>query len=430
MTRTEQSFATRLREVSIPLALTIAALMTAAAQAGTPGAAQPAAVTFNTLYSFTGGADGGSPFSAVVEDTTGNLYGTTALGGASNCGAVYEIMPMSMMGMEMWMYMPVYSFTCGADGANPYAGLLIDASGNLYGTTASGGAGTCHIDNMGCGVVYELMPMTMDGMNETWMYMGLHTFSGTAGDGATPFTGLFMGPDGVLYGTSYGGSFGAGTVFATNGTSEKVVFNFKASTDGAYPLTGLVAGQNGTFYGTTSSGGANGGGTFFSIESDGTPMKTLHSFGGSGDGATPIFGSLAQDTMGNLYGTTARGGAHNCGTVYEMMPMAMGGTPTWMYMPLYSFTCGADGGHPTGSLHIDKTGNIFGTTSCKDCGGSAGTIFKLSPGGALTTLHRFTGGADGGFPLGGLKGSPTGALYGSTNSGGSGGAGTVWSLVP
>jgi uncharacterized repeat protein (TIGR03803 family) len=205
MTRTEQSFGTRLRAVSIPLALTIAAVTAAMAQAGTPEAAQPAAVAFNTLYSFTGGADGGSPLSAVVEDASGNLYGTTAFGGASNCGAVYELMPMSMMGMKMWMYMPVYSFTCGSDGANPYAGLLIDASGNLYGTTVNGGSGTCHIDNMGCGVVYELMPMSMGG-TIMWMYMGLHTFSGTAGDGATPFTGLLKGRNGVLYGTSYGGS--------------------------------------------------------------------------------------------------------------------------------------------------------------------------------------------------------------------------------
>jgi uncharacterized repeat protein (TIGR03803 family) len=356
----------------------------------------------------------------VIADANGNLYGTTAFGGSSNCRTVFELMPMNMGGMQMWMYMELYNFTCGSDGANPYAGLVMDGSGNLYGTTVDGGAGTCQVFNTGCGVVYEFMPM----MN---MYMVLHTFAGGAEDGANPFTCLFMGPSGVLYGTSTGGSSSGGTVFTTNaGGSEKVLFNFNPSADGAYPMTGLVMGQMGTLYGTTSSGGTNGGGTLFKVSPDGTNMTTLHDFGASGDGGTPMFGSLTQDAMGNVYGTTEFGGTHNCGTVFEWMSM-MG---MKMEMVLYSFTCGSDGGFPSGSLAIDKGGNLYGTTSCRGCGDSAGTVFKLAPGGTLTTLHNFTGGADGGFPLGGLKGSANGTLYGTTNSGGSGGGGTVWTLMP
>ena len=415
MTETKQTFKTRLRAVSITLALTTA-FVTVGAQAQTPGASPSSKPAFSTLHSFTGGADGGSPFNAVIQDANGNLYGTTAFGGASNCGTVYEVMPM--MGMEMEMVL--YNFTCGWDGANPYAGLVMDASGNLYGTTVNGGAGTCQVFNMGCGVMYELMPSMGN------MYMVLHTFAGGKEDGATPFTGLVMGPAGTFYGTSYGGASGAGTVFVADASNEKVLFNFKASADGGNPLTGLTAGQKGTLYGTTSSGGTHGGGALFSIMPNGTMMTTLHDFGARGDGATPIFGSLVQDAQGSLYGTTEFGGTHNCGTVYEWMSM-MG---MEMEMVLYNFTCGSDGGFPSGSLHIDKAGNLFGTTSCRGCDNSAGTVFKLTPGGVLTTLHSFTGGADGGFPLGGLKGSANGTLYGTTNSGGSGGGGTVWSLTP
>ncbi|HLY17944.1 MAG TPA: choice-of-anchor tandem repeat GloVer-containing protein [Bryobacteraceae bacterium] len=417
----KQTFATRLRTLSIPLALTIAVVTAAGAQTRTSGAAQPAARTFTTLHSFTGGgSDGASPFASVIADSNGNLYGTTAFGGTSNCGTVFELMPMNMGGMTMWMYMELYNFTCGSDGANPYAGLVLDASGNLYGTTVNGGSGTCQVFNMGCGVVYELM--SMGGME---MQILLHTFTGTPGDGATPFTGLVMGPAGTLYGTSFGGSSGAGTVFRTNATAENVMFNFKASSDGEKPFTGLLMGPKGILYGTTSSGGTYGGGTLFNISPDGAMMTTLHNFGGRGDGATPIFGSLAQDTQGSLYGTTEFGGSHNCGTVFELMSM-MG---MEMEMVLYNFTCGSDGGFPSGSLHIDKAGTLYGTTSCRGCDNSSGTVFKLA-GGTLTTLHRFTGGDDGGFPLGGLKGSTNGTLYGTTNSGGSGGGGTVWSLMP
>lgn len=430
MTR-KQTIGRRLRGFTIPLALTLMVVTASATQAETPEAAQPAAVTFTTLHSFTGGAsDGASPFDALIEDASGNLYGTTAFGGTNNCGNVFELMPMTMNGMTMWTESVLYSFTCGSDGANPYSSLVMDKSGNLYGTTVNGGTGTCQVFNMGCGVVYELMPMPMGGMT-MWMYMPIHAFTGSTGDGATPFTGLLLAPSGGLYGTSNGGSSGGGTVYRTDASSnENVLFNFKASADGGVPLTGLTMVSTGMLYGTTSSGGTYGGGTLFSIMPNGESMTNLHSFGASGDGATPMFGSLAQSAQGYLYGTTEFGGTHNCGTVYEWMKMSMGGMTMWTEMVLYNFACGSDGGFPSGSLRVDKQGNVYGTTSCRGCDDSAGTVFILAPSGTLTTVHRFTGGADGGFPLGGLTLSADGTLYGTTNSGGSGGGGTAWSLVP
>jgi uncharacterized repeat protein (TIGR03803 family) len=202
------------------------------------------------LYNFTGGADGSHPYGGLIQDSQGNFYGTTSQGGTGSgcglagCGVVFKF---AADGTETVLY----SFTGGADGSGPLAGLLLDGQGNLYGTTAGGGSPTC--DGIGCGVVFKV---TLKGA-ETALYSFL---GGT--DGATPQTALIMDGQGNLYGTTYGGGnlscngSSCGTVFKVSATGEEtVLYRFTGSTDGGIPLAGLVMDSQGNLYGTTESGG-------------------------------------------------------------------------------------------------------------------------------------------------------------------------------
>ena len=257
------------------------------------------------LHSFTGGADGSVPYAGVVFDTKGNLYGTTAAGGTSTkcaggCGTVFEV---TFAGQEKVLH----SFAGGPDGAIPYAGLVLDAKGNLYGTTAVGGTSTnCPFTPSGCGTVFRVTP----GGKEKVLY----SFTGGTADGAFPEAGLVIDSTGSLYGTTvYGGPSGAGTVFrlASSG-KEKVLYSFTGGADGGYSYGGLVRDGSGNLFGTTYRGGdstscTGGCGTVFEVTSGGKE-KVLYSFKGVPDGAYPAAG-LIRDTKGNLYGATSAGGA-------------------------------------------------------------------------------------------------------------------------
>jgi uncharacterized repeat protein (TIGR03803 family) len=243
------------------------------------------------LYSFNGGEDGANPDAGLVQDAQGNLYGTTAGGGSFGDGTVF------MVGTNNKETV-LYSFRGGTDGSNPHAGLVRDAQGNLYGTTPIGGA----FDE---GTVFEV-----DAKGQEII---LHNFSGIDGDGAAPDDGLVQDAQGNLYGTTpNGGTTGLGTVFKvdTNG-NETVLYSFSGAE--GYPISGLVLDVHGNLYGTTYVGGnlacQDGCGTAFKVSENGK-KTTLYSFTGGPDGQQPS--SLVTDELGNLYGTTYEGGDLTC----------------------------------------------------------------------------------------------------------------------
>jgi uncharacterized repeat protein (TIGR03803 family) len=322
--------------------------------------------TETILHSFGETAtDGCTPGAGLVRDTKGNLYGTTEQGGAhDNCGTVFELTPS---GTETILHRFGETAT---DGCNPFAGLVRDTKGNLYGTTEEGGTGTC---SGGCGTVFEV---TSSGTETI-----LHSFGETATDGTYPH-GLVRDTEGNLYGTTVGGgTYGYGTVFKlTSSGRETILHGFgKTATDGTSPDAGLVRDTKGNLYGTTPAGGtgkcSGGCGTVFELTSSGTET-ILHSFVDNGtDGTNPEAG-LVRDTEGNLYGTTNNGGGTGtvgCGTVFEV---TSSGTETI----LHSFCETArDGGSPLAGLIRDAEGNLYGTTSSGGTYLSYGTVFEVTP---------------------------------------------------
>ena len=277
----------------------------------------------------------------------------------------------------------LYSFSGGTDGAEPYAGVVMDAAGNLYGSTDFGGNLNCNEwEGFGCGTVFKLNKAD----DETVLY----SFGG-APDGAKPYAGVVMGAAGNLYSTTFNGgnvtcanTSGCGTVFMLDITGkEKVLYNFSGAPDGANPEAGVVMDAAGNLYGTTFFGGASGDGTVFKLDTAGKET-VLYSFSGTPDGANPV-GGLVMDVAGNLYSTTFNGGnvtctnASGCGTVFKLDTT---GNETLLYM----FSGGADGAYPTGGLVMDAAGNLYGTTfeggdlSCMfaNMGLGCGTVFKLT----------------------------------------------------
>jgi uncharacterized repeat protein (TIGR03803 family) len=362
----------------------------------------------SVLHSFTGtGGDGAYPYGSLLHDTPGNLYGTTSAGGAAcpapnshGCGTVFELSPPSG-GVGPWTETVLYSFTGTAgDGAFPMARLVRDpATGNLYGTTYSGGNLNCPIPySYGCGTVFELSPPGTG--SSRWTEKIIYTFTGGA-DGALPQSRLVFDSASDLYGTAYEGgidcpipdSYGCGTVFELS-----------------------------------PPGGGNGPWT----------ESVLYSFTGtSGDGANPMASVIL--SSGNLYGTTNEGGDSSCvlsyqlsgcGTVFELSPPA-GSAGPWSEKILYSFTgTGLNGAYPQANLIRDSNGSMYGTTAYGGAAGD-GTVFEISPTGVESSLCNFTGsGGDGSIPVSGVVQDSQGNLYGTTFNGGASNYGTVYKLKP
>jgi uncharacterized repeat protein (TIGR03803 family) len=331
------------------------------------------------LHRFTG-KDGANPFAGLIFDAAGNLYGTTWLGGraaspCSNCGVVFELSPGAK---GKWTEKILHEFD-DKDGAAPYAGLIFDAAGNLYGTTLAGG-------HAQMGTVFKLSP----GQNGKWTETVLHSFNGS--DGANPYAGVTFDASGNLYGTTFSTTTGVSTVFR------------------------LKPGANGKWTHTV-----------------------LHTFNGK-DGAQAYAG-VSVDGQGSLYGATASGGAYSWGVIFKLSPRTDG---QWTETILHSFNV-EDGANPDAAPVFDATGNLYGTTfqggNSKSCG--CGTVFKLSPGAnnkwTATVLHSFNG-TDGEGPfLGSVIFGPGGNLYGGTNTGGnltacqnpfSDGCGVVFEIRP
>ncbi len=352
------------------------------------------------LYSFTGGADGDGPGAGLI-DVSGVLYGTTFSGGTYGAGTVFGV---SAGGIESVLY----SFTGLSDGNEPGAGL-IDVNGVLYSTTPLGG-------KYDSGTVFEV---TAGGTENV-----LYNFPRSGKPGNSPRSDLVYA-NGILYGTTFfGGKNLVGTVFEmTTGGTETVLHTFNG-TDGKFPYAGLVY-ANGVLYGTTSSGGQYNDGTVFEVTANGT-YRVLHSFNGT-DGEDPSADLLYAN--GVLYGTTFEGGSGDCsgpgydgcGTVFEL-------GSSGKEKVLYSFTGGADGGYPVSSL-ISVNGMLYGTTSA---GGkyNDGTVFRLTAGGIEGVLHSFKGSAtDGQGPYAGLV-YANGVFYGTTAYGGKYNDGTVFEVTP
>jgi uncharacterized repeat protein (TIGR03803 family) len=369
-------------------------------------ATQPAqAQTFSVLYTFTGGADGGTPYAGLVLDNQGNLYGTTVAGGAglfdcpTGCGTVFKL---DTAGKETVLH----SFgETSSDGEGPFYGYLVrDGAGNLYGTTDSGGT-------HGSGTIFRVSPTGKEVF-----------FSFNGSDGGFPLAGLVADTAGNFYGTTYVRGdgcppYGCGTVFkVTSAGKETVLHSFTGAPDGDNPFAGLVADSAGNLYGTTVTGGASGAGSVFKVEPNGKET-VLYSFTGL-DGALP-FGGLVRDSAGNLYGTTQAGGANFFGTVFEL-------DTTGKETVLYSFTGGSDGATPYAGLVRDSAGNLYGTTSQ---GGmdNIGTVFEVDTTGKETVLYSFTGGTDGGLPYAGLARDSAGNLYGTSSNYG---WGAVFKITP
>lgn len=366
------------------------------------------------LYNFKGSPDGDGAFpaAAVAFDSSGNLYGTTYQGGAYTYGTVFQLSPSSG---GQWSETVLHSFAYGADGAYPYDSLLVDASGNLYGTTALGGDGQCSVT---CGTVFEVSPGSGG-----WTENILLNFNGT--DGANPGYNLIVGRDGAFYGTTgSGGADGGGTVFRlvkeSDGTwSETVLYSFKRDgKDGFGPSSGLMFNRSGNLYGTTYYGGAYADGTVFELKRDSKGEWTeavIHSFDGH-DGVHPVAG-LTMDTTGNLYAVCPNGGPQHNGTVFKLTHRP---NDRWAFTILYDFPKHGYGWGPVGTLIWDAKGNLYGVTAAGGntaCEDGCGTVFKMSPRAngkwAYSVLYRFNG-QDGELPEAGLIWDAKGNLYGTT----------------
>jgi uncharacterized repeat protein (TIGR03803 family) len=385
------------------------------------------AQTFTVLYSFAGyPTDGAGPGAALLMDSSGNLFGTTTFGGNVNltycdqagytgCGTVFKL---DTNGVETVLH----NFT-GPDGSNPLSNLIMDAKGNFYGTAWYGGnlqdcGGT---GAAGCGVVFKL-----SGEKETV----LHRFTGGS-DGAFPQAGLVMDASGALYGTApAGGSAGGGVVFKMVGKKETVLHSFTGGKDGAEPVSGLLQDATGNLYGTDAAGGdidceyPDGCGVVFKLA--GKQLSVLHSFKGSPDGEEPIAGVI-MDAEGNLYGTTDRGGEpYNAGTVFELSPS---GKERVLHRFRANYKVQHDGEIPDTAVVRDAQGNLYGTT---EEGGpiGAGVVYEITADGKEKILHSFCSGdcLDGAYPNG-LIMDAEGNLYGTAAAGGINGDGTIFKIT-
>jgi uncharacterized repeat protein (TIGR03803 family) len=364
---------------------------------------------FTTLADFNQ-TNGAAPLAAMTQGFDGNLYGTTYGDPVPGTGILFKI---TTSGQLTTLYTFCSQFNCN-DGIYPHAGVVQDQSGNFWGTTEGA------LPSYGFGTVFKITP---GGALTT-----VHSFIGT--DGEQPQAGLTLGSDGNFYGTtSAGGANYGGTVFKiTPAGTLTTLHNFNYS-DGNYPVSGLVQAANGSFYGTTLFSGPNGGGTVFKITAAGS-LTTLYNFcskSNCADGEFPD-GTLIQAADGNLYGTTSAGGSisgcnnANCGTIFKITPA---GAMTTLYNFCTESSC-LDGGQPVVGLVQGTDGNFYGATTYGGANGD-GTVFRISPAGKFTLLHTFDA-VDGASPNGGLMQDTNGTFYGTTPTAGPGGYGTVFSL--
>jgi uncharacterized repeat protein (TIGR03803 family) len=381
---------------------------------------------YKVLHAFTGRKDGGGLWGSLVFDTKGNLYGMTSGDGAYGYGVVFELTPGAQ---GHWSETVLYSFHdpyTTNDGGIPFDGLIFDPAGNLYGTTIAGG--THH-----SGTAFELISGS-SGWTESILYNFCAKPNCT--DGGSPYAGLVMDKAGNLYGTGYA-AFGLFT--GSDGWTEAALHDFTCRhSDGCEPIAGLIVDAAGNLYGTTEHGGSSrcGGGCGTVYQLTPTPdgkwsEHILHRFQARGDGSAPGVGALVFDGTGNLYGTATGGGQTGYGVVFKLTPGTDG---HWKETVLHSFGGFASGQEPGAGVVMDTAGNLYGTTisgGTTSCG--CGVVYRLAPGSngkwTYAVLHRFIG-FDGAQPDANLILDSKGNLYGTTTTGGAGGAGVAFEITP
>jgi uncharacterized repeat protein (TIGR03803 family) len=356
-------------------------------------------VVLSTIHSFQLSPYGAEPLAGLVQGSDGFLYGTTALGGTDgDGGTVFKISTGGVLAS-------MYSFNgFGTNGSSPEGVLVQGSDGYLYGTTESGGT------NGNGGTFFKI--------STNGVLTSLYGFSGY--NNSLPLAGVVQGSDGYFYGTTHGGGVNyLGTIFKVSSSGVLTnLHSFSGAADGEYPYGGLVFGTDGYLYGMASASGPNGNGTVFKISTNGA-FSVLYSFTGGNDGGVPVSG-LVLGSDHNFYGTTLYGGTNDAGTVFKM-------SSSGVLTNLFSFGGGASGGSPNAGLVQGSDTYFYGTT---ESGGvdNLGTVFKISSSGAFTTLHSFAGGTDGANPVASLVQANDTYFYGTTQSGGINGGGTVFKI--
>ncbi len=407
-----------------------------------------ATLQYKVIYSFgNSSGDAGAPFAGLLIDKAGNLYGTTDYGGAGDDGAIYELSPSGTGG---WTETVLYSFCASGnvecpDGARPEDALIMDAAGNLYGTTTNGGSGGLGVGAYG--VVFELSPPSQQG--GAWTESVLYNFcsdysNGICLDGDEPMDSVVLDAAGNLYGTTFGGgTANSGVAFelspSASGWTETVIHSFCSNfrgglcLDGLLPVGGLTFDKAGNLYGTTFEGGTSpqtlGSGIIFKLSpgTNGWIETVLYDFGLPN--ATSPLTSVTMDRAGNLYGPLSESGAHGKGGLFQ-----------WVHstgqLREIDFK-GSDGSGPDGSVLIDPLGRgFFGTATYggKNIGhGPAGTVYRVSPAGKKTTIYEFCSQpncTDGMNPFGNLVEDSQGNIYGTAAGGGANRAGVVYEITP
>lgn len=404
------------------------------------------------LHSFTGSPDGAAPLSDLTMDSVGNLYGTTSGGGSAGFGTVFELKHSA----NGWSEQVLYSFAGGTNGYHPEAGVIFDASGNLYGTTAFGGTG-------GVGTVFKLAPSGKGGWTESVIY----AFNASAG--SSPQTDLVFDAQGNLYGTTkYGGGAGGntcnffggcGAVFqlapqADGSWKETTIYAFAGQPDGALPASGVILDSEGNLYGVTDLGGNGSCFIYFGgqgrIPGCGIAYKLAPNSGGGwtetviynffegGGFGTFASGGLLFDNADHLLGITG-GGGDGRGVVFELNNSPKRG---WQQNVLHFFYgYPIDGANPTGALVADPDGDLLFGVTPNGGPNQFGAVFELRPstnsplGWKERVVHSFASGGDGNNPSAGLLRNSQGHLFGTTLGGGagtgcSGGCGTVYEVTP
>jgi uncharacterized repeat protein (TIGR03803 family) len=382
----------------------------------------------SVLHAFTL-STGYAPVGGVVFDGAGNLYGTAYYGGSTacegqGCGVVFKLTPGAG---GNWTYTEIYTFTGGTDGSHPTSTLVFDAAGNLYGAT------TGEYFRGEFGTVFKLAP----NLNGSWSFALVHSFGGGS-DGMEPYF-LIVDEAGNLYGTTlHGGASNAGTVFSLTPTSggkwkESLLHTFTGCLDGALPAN-LAVDSKGNLYGTTQRGGTAcypaGAGVAFELapRSGGRWQEmVLHRFTGGTDGGIP--GNLMFDSAGILYGVALTGGNvsdcfnSGCGLVFQL---TQGTNGSWNESVLHKFN-GGNGLNPE-AIIFNSSGTLYGTTNSGASG--YGLLYDLGSAETENVIYQFSGGLDGGGPVGPLVLDKAGNLYGVTQLGGSFGSGVVYELTP
>lgn len=365
----------------------------------------PAGSSFAKKYDFTGGTNGFSPMSSLVQAADGMLYGMTYQDGVNGQGVIFQYDP------ALASYSKVFDFDGASGGSQPQGALMLAADARLYGMTYGGGAN-------GVGVLFQLDPASL-------LFTKKLDFA-EATNGSFPFGALMHGADGMCYGlTSGGGANNMGVLFQFDPAASVYTkrMDFAGTANGSNPHGSLMQTTDGKIYGMTYTGGANGMGLIFQFDPLTNICSDLFDFDGTANGSYP-FGSLMQASDGKLYGMTYMGGAFNEGVLFQFDPVSA------MFLKMHDFSGSADGSNPQGALIQAADGKLYGMTYY---GGTAntGVLFQFDPAGStFVKMVDFTGAVNGSNPIGSLTKASDGMIYGMTYGGGANAIGVLFRLDP